>query len=137
MGQYRYRAKNAQGEAVSGVLTAQNETEAVADLRRQSLIVISLDQKRGGGDETASSRPTAEAKGGGGGFFSLSIGGKKKVKAQSARVKTADMVVFTRQMSTMISAGIPLIEGLEILAEQTSNLGFRAVLDEVTADVRA
>ncbi len=47
------------------------------------------------------------------------------------------MVVFTRQLSTMISSGIPLVEAIEILSEQTANQGFRAVLDEVASDVRS
>src|SRR6185503_5582390 len=133
MAQYRFKAKNAQGETVNGTMNAQGETEAVGELRRQGLIVLSLSAARGG-DAPATASRSSSAKDAGGGFFSLS---RQKVKLSSVRVKTQDMVVFTRQMSTMISAGIPLIEGLEILAEQTSNLGFRMVLSEVVSDVRS
>jgi type IV pilus assembly protein PilC len=133
MAQYRFKAKNAQGETVNGTMNAQGETEAVGELRRQGLIVLSLSAARGG-DAPATASRSSSAKEAGGGFFSLS---RQKVKLSSVRVKTQDMVVFTRQMSTMISAGIPLIEGLEILAEQTSNLGFRMVLSEVVSDVRS
>jgi type IV pilus assembly protein PilC len=46
------------------------------------------------------------------------------------------MVLFSRQMSTMITAGIPLLEALEIMVEQTDNKGFAAVLNQVVEDVR-
>ncbi len=125
MPQFHYKAKNPQGKMVTGSINAQNETDAVGDLRRQGLIIIGLAQKRGGGG------------GEGGGFFSLSVGGKKSVKASAVRVKTNDMVVFTRQLSTMISSGIPLVEALEILAEQTNNFGFRLLLQDIVTEVRS
>ncbi len=59
-----------------------------------------------------------------------------KVSAKQAKVKLNEMVIFTRQLATMISAGIPLLECLEILAEQNENPGFKAVLETVVADVR-
>jgi len=54
-----------------------------------------------------------------------------------ARVKTKDIAVLTRQLSTMISAGIPLLESMEILQEQASDAGFKIVLDKVIERVRA
>jgi type IV pilus assembly protein PilC len=59
-----------------------------------------------------------------------------KVTAKSARVKLQELVIFTRQLATMISAGIPLLEALEILAEQQDNPGFKAVLEDVVTQVR-
>jgi type IV pilus assembly protein PilC len=51
------------------------------------------------------------------------------------RVTKKDLVVFTRQFSTMIDAGLPLVQGLTILAEQSENPTFKAVLKEITKDV--
>jgi len=115
---YSYKAKKG-NEVLTGTLNAQNESDAVGDLRRQGLVVISLNVQRGSASKAAG------------------IKGKNAKAALRARVKTQDMVVFTRQMATMISAGIPLVEALEILAEQASNLGFNAALDDVTANVRS
>lgn len=53
------------------------------------------------------------------------------------RVKTKDIAVLTRQLSTMISSGIPLLESLEILHEQASDPGFQIVLDKVIDRVRS
>ncbi len=141
---FSYKAKQAGGQTTSGTVQAESEQQAVGELRRQGLTVIAMSQKRGvrggaRGGAKAAGRPKASKKGAakGGGFFSLSIGNKAVVSPDKARVKDQDMVVFTRQLATMISSGIPLVESIEILAEQTSNGGFRAVLEAVSADVRA
>jgi len=51
------------------------------------------------------------------------------------KVSNKDLVVFTRQFSTMIDAGLPLVQGLTILAEQSENPTFKAILKEITKDV--
>jgi len=124
MPQYRYRAKNEAGKMIGGSIKAQSEAEAVGDLRRQGMVVIHLTAEK----ETPEGRSS---------FLSFSLSRKGSGRADRARIKTSEMVVFTRQLSTMISAGIPLIEALDILGEQTTNAGFRAVLDEVTRSVRS
>ncbi len=53
------------------------------------------------------------------------------------KVKSQELVIFTRQLATMIAAGIPLLECLEILAEQSDDQGFRVILVQVADDVRA
>ncbi len=53
------------------------------------------------------------------------------------RVGTEDIAIFTRQLSTMISAGIPLMESLDVLAQQQSDEGFQRVLNEIVDDVRS
>jgi type IV pilus assembly protein PilC len=51
------------------------------------------------------------------------------------KVTKKDLVVFTRQFSTMIDAGLPLVQGLTILGEQSENPTFKAILKEITKDV--
>jgi type IV pilus assembly protein PilC len=51
------------------------------------------------------------------------------------KVTNKDLVVFTRQFSTMIDAGLPLVQGLTILGEQCENPTFKAILKEITKDV--
>jgi len=52
-------------------------------------------------------------------------------------VSTDDLVVFTRQLSTMISAGIPLVESLEIMAEQVEDKGFKVAIARIVESVRS
>jgi len=51
------------------------------------------------------------------------------------KVTKKDLVIFTRQFSTMIDAGLPLVQGLNILAEQSTNPTFRGMLKQITKDV--
>ncbi len=124
MPEFTYQAKNASGKTVSGGVTAQSESDALGELRRQNLTVVSLSEK-------------AAKKG----AWNIGIfegrGGGKAVSWKKVRVKEADMIVFTRQLATMLSAGIPLLECLEILAEQAEDVGFRAVINQCVEDVRA
>jgi type IV pilus assembly protein PilC len=122
MPDFTYKARNADGKTTTGTLSAQSESEALDNLRRQNLIVLSLDERGG-------------AAGGGVPFAGL-FERKRQVSAKRARVSLQDMTVFTRQLATMLSAGIPLLECLEILAEQLENAGFRSVVEEVVSDVR-
>ncbi|HBP21473.1 MAG TPA: pilus assembly protein PilC [Planctomycetes bacterium] len=73
----------------------------------------------------------AAAKKSGGGLMSMGA-----PSAKNAKVKLQEMVIFTRQLATMIGAGIPLLECLEILTEQAENPGFKAVLEQVVLEVR-
>src|SRR5687767_14725054 len=126
MAEFRYEAKDASGKRQEGVLSAGSADEAASDLAKRGLTVVAVTPMGGGG-------------GGGkkqemGGFQAFLFG---KVTARSAKVKLKELVIFTRQLATMISAGIPLLECLEILCEQTENPGFKAVLEEIVFDVRA
>ncbi|OCC16205.1 Type IV fimbrial assembly protein PilC [Dissulfuribacter thermophilus] len=53
------------------------------------------------------------------------------------KVKTKDVVVFTRQLSTMIDAGLPLVQGLDALVEQQENKTFKKILHEIKQDVES
>ncbi|MCI0341170.1 MAG: type II secretion system F family protein [Planctomycetales bacterium] len=121
MAKFKYQARNAEGKKLAGTMAAQNEQAAIGELRKQNLVVLSV-QEEGGG-----------AGGGGGGFFK-SLTGKR---APRPRVRSEDLVIFTRQLATMISAGIPLLESLEILTEQVDDKGFQYVLHDVVDNVRS
>jgi type IV pilus assembly protein PilC len=111
MPNFRYVARNQAGQDVSGVLVAANQGVAVTQLRGENLTVLSVEQEKARRLRLFGGPPRP-------------------------RVKTEDMVVFTRQLATMISSGIPLLEALEILQEQVSDKGFKAVLGNVVERIR-
>jgi len=61
----------------------------------------------------------------------------ENIKFFKPKVTGKDIVVFTRQLSTMIDAGLPLVQGLEILEKQQSNSTFKTVLGEIRGDVES
>ena len=93
MATFAYVGRTRSGAVKKGELNAKTRDEAVDQLRKQSVVVTSLEEKKGGA----------------GGFnFSLGSGLTDK-----------DLVVFTRQFGTMINAGLPLVQCLEILSTQS------------------
>ena len=58
-----------------------------------------------------------------------------KVSFMQPKITSKDLVIFTRQFSTMIDAGLPLVQGLTILADQMENKTFRRILKQVVTDV--
>ena len=115
---FNYTVRDPSGRKVEGTIDAANADEATGRLRDRGFAIVDLaeqKQRRGGGE------------------ISLFSGGKAARKAN-----TAELALFTRQLATMIGAGIPLLEGFEILAEQVldQNKGFGEGLAEVSEAVR-
>ena len=121
MPNFKYEAKNFGGKTVAGTLSGTSQEAVIGELRKRNLIVLSV--RAAGGTENA---------GGGGavkGVFTDANPGRYSPRGD-------ELVVFTRQLSTMVGAGIPLLEGLEILQEQAERAGFAAVLDHIVEDIR-
>lgn len=114
MAQFTYRAIDKQNKSRSGNVEATSETAARAALTRLGLKPISI-RKAGGASGALS-------------FLTKSTGGK---------VKPKDLVVFTRQLATMINAGVPLVRSLATMQEQTENETFRKQLAGISKDVES
>ena len=110
MAKFKYVAKDNDGKNIAGVLEAADRQAAVADLRKKELIIISV-----------SDVPKGMS-------FNLPFGKRKKVKLD-------DLVIFSRQLSTMVDAGIPLVGALDILGEQMDNRAFGNIITSVRNDV--
>lgn len=106
---YVFKGRNRLNEIVVGEKVAENREALRQILRREQVTLTSVKEK---GRE----------------FGIPKIGGRKKVKAK-------DLSVFTRQFSVMIDAGLPLVQCLEILAQQQENKYFQQILMQVRQDV--
>ncbi len=105
---YTYEAKNAKtGKKVKARVQADSEAAAAKLIQAQGLTPISIKADR--------------AEGG----FSWH------------RIKIKDKVLFSRQLSTLINAGLPLVQSLRQVAEQTTNKAFQTVINQVISDVEA
>ena len=119
---FKFEARDATGRTVRGTLTASSQNEVVADLRRRNLTPIDISK---GGGLFARRKSPAPA------------GASRRPVAKKASVRKGELEVFTRQLSTMLSAGIPMLEALEILADQAESPGFAYCLDQVVEDIRS
>ena len=103
---FTYTARAVNGELKTASLEAPSREEVVAQLRRQRMSVVKVDEET------------------------------KKSKARGS-IKMRDIVIFTRQFSTMINAGLPLVQALDILAKQTENKVLADVTRAVVFDVES
>jgi type IV pilus assembly protein PilC len=108
---YVWRGRTLAGEPQNGEIQVERQEEAVELLRRKKILVTSLKPKSAG-------------------FTMPKFAG-------GGRVSTKDMAIFTRQFATMISAGLPLVQCLDILAKQASKPSFGRVISDVTREVEA
>lgn len=105
---FTYRARDSFGKQRVGTVDARSEASAVGLLKEQGLFVISLEERK----------------------VSLAD------QLMNVRgVPLTETVAFTRQLSTMVSAGLPISRALEVLSEQTTNPKFRKVLLDSLRDV--
>ncbi|MFA5135068.1 MAG: type II secretion system F family protein [Patescibacteria group bacterium] len=109
MANYFYKARNNQGEMISGVVVAPTENIAYGILRDKKLFIVSLKERR---------RPAFLA--------GLNLRG---------RVKSSEIVVFSRQLSVMISSDVPIVRALRVLVRQTTNKELKSVVAEISDEV--
>jgi type IV pilus assembly protein PilC len=105
---FKYIAKDQAGRSVTATMQAENERVVVAALKKRGLVVLNVSE------ELNSSAVTKK--------------GKRKVKG-------ADLVVFVRQLATMVDAGLPLLQALQTLADQTENPSLKIILEDVVGSI--
>jgi len=104
---YTYTARAVNGKLQQDTIDAPSRDDVIAQLRKQRLNVVKIDE-----------------------------GGATKKKRMGA-IKMRDIVIFTRQFSTMINSGLPLVQALDILATQSENPALKDVTRQVVFDVES
>jgi type IV pilus assembly protein PilC len=107
---FDYTAKNAtNGQILKGQMQAQTKDEVIGHIRKNRMILVSVREA------------------------------PKQVRFSMGQpaIKTRDIVIFTRQFATMINSGLPLVQSLSILANQTENKALKDVTKQVVFDVEA
>lgn len=108
MPSFKYTAKDQEGKSVVAVADARDREHLIELLRKQNFTIISIEKEKW-----------------------LGVSGERLAK----KVKLDDLVIFSRQLSTMVEAGIPLVSALDVLTDQIENKGFSAVIANVRDDV--
>ncbi len=111
MSLFAWKGRTAGGEVRSGEIEARDRDDALAQLRRKRVIVTQVRPKPKG--------------------MKFSFGQGKR------NVRSRDLAIFTRQFSTMIDSGLPLVQCLDILSKQSDDANFRTIIQDVMHDVEA
>ncbi len=107
MPQFTYTARDAKGDLKTATIEAANREDVVQQLRRLRMNVVKVEEQ-------------AKAK-----------------QKTTGSVSMKDIVIFTRQFSTMINAGLPLVQALDILSKQSESKALQAVTRQVVFDVES
>jgi general secretion pathway protein F len=121
MALYEYKALDAGGKAVKGMVEADSVKTARAKLKKSGIFLTDITEKSSGG---SGGSKDAGSKGGSSGGFQL-----------FGRITLNDVSMFTRQMASLIKASITVVDALSALIDQTENERFKVVLSLVRQDV--
>ena len=123
MANFQYLALDAKGEQTTGSVQASSESDAIAQLRSQGLYPTQVVEE-GKGTLTAG-KTKAKAR------------GKKKVKSVGGgKIKPKLLMIFTRQLATLIDSGLPLLRGLTVLGKQEPNPVLRSTVNALADSVQ-
>jgi type IV pilus assembly protein PilC len=110
--EFRCRLGTPGGEIIEGVYVADSESRLRSELEEKGLFVLSLQQR--------------------GAFPVFTAGGVRR-----RRVSSQEFLVFNQELATLLKAGMPLVQSLDILRQRVSNPTFKALLDGVYEKVKA
>jgi type IV pilus assembly protein PilC len=110
--EFRCRLGTAGGEIIEGVYVSDSEARLRRELEDQGLFVLSLQRRAG--------------------LFSLPFG-----RSRGGRIRSQEFLVFNQELATLLKAGMPLVQSLDILRQRVTNPTFKAVLDGIYEKVRA
>jgi type II secretion system protein F len=110
--QYHYKAKKMSGEVIEGLVEADNRKLVISKLQQMQVFPVSIKEKGGGKGLSA------------------------EISLKSlARISRKDVTTFSRQMSDLLRAGLPLVRCLQVITQQTANPKMSAVIKSVSSDV--
>jgi len=133
MAVFNYRAMDREGKEIAGIVEAESEDEAIRKVREMGYFPTNVSQKRSA-NPTATAAATAAAARAPAAPKKGALQIEIKIPFLSDRVRTRDLVVFTRQLATLIDAGLPLLRSLGVLEKQQKG-GLRNIIAKVRQDV--
>jgi type IV pilus assembly protein PilC len=118
---FQYQAMDAKGEQTSGTIDASNESDALAKLRTNGLYPTQIVEAGKTAKKTVAKKS----------------GGKAGPKATTGgRIKPKVLMIFTRQLATLIDSGLPLLRGLTVLSKQEPNPVLRGTINALADSVQ-
>jgi len=128
MPKYSYVAMDSRGKETKGVLEVANQNEAIGRLKEMGFFptkVTEVDKSKEKADAKAKGGKAAAGKKKGG--MSMTI----RIPGLGSGVKTKILTIFTRQLATLVDAGLPLLRGLRVLEKQERNPTLKRIIGEL------
>src|SRR5438309_5398395 len=133
MPKFNYVAMDSRGKETKGTLEVTNQNEAIGRLKEMGFFptkVVEIDKAREKSEPKAKGGAKAAPKKGG---FSANI--NIKIPGLSGRVKSKVLTAFTRQLATLVDAGLPLLRGLRVLEKQEKNPTLKGIVAELALSI--
>jgi type IV pilus assembly protein PilC len=130
--------ESATGKDKKGIIESASSEQAALELKNQGLLPTSV-VAAGAGFKMGAKMAGPDKGGSGGGFLAAQAPAKKKGRPMSLGkvINNQGLAVFTRQLSTLVNAGMPILRSLETLAKQEKNQGFKYVLEQVGESIKS
>src|SRR5579872_4191390 len=132
MPRFNYVAMDSRGKETKGTLEVGSQNEAIGRIKEMGYFPTKVVEDKGGAGKPDATAKKAPAKKGGGG---MSINLNIKIPGLSGRVKTKVLTTFTRQLATLVQAGLPLLRGLRVLQKQEKNANLKTIIGELAASI--
>ena len=135
MPKYSYIALDARGNETKGTIEVDSQNEAIGRVKEMGLFPTKIIEAEKAQDKTAGKKGKAKvpARAGGkkGGGMNINI----KIPGLGGRVKPKVLTSFTRQLATLVDAGLPLLRGLRVLEKQERNATLKGILGELALSI--
>jgi type IV pilus assembly protein PilC len=131
MANFQYTALDAKGEQTTGAVQASTDAEAIQILRGQGLYPTQVIEEGKGKLATPKGKSASKAK-----AKPAAVATGKAAAKTGGRIKPKILMIFTRQLATLIDSGLPLLRGLTVLGKQEPNLVLRATINALADSVQ-
>jgi type IV pilus assembly protein PilC len=135
MPKYNYVAMDQHGKETRGTLEVGTQNEAIGRVKEMGLFptkIVEIDKEakgKGTDKKTGKKGPAKGKKKGGAGSMQI------KIPGLSGRVKSKVLTTFTRQLATLVDAGLPLLRGLRVLEKQEKNPTLKSIINELAMSI--
>ena len=130
MARYKFTALDARGKEVHGEIDADSQSMAVARIREKQYFPTKVEELAAGGGAAAPAKKGGAKKG----AMQMEI---KMPKFLQGGVKAKQLTTFTRQMSTLVNAGLPLMRALRVLQRQEKNAALRDAVVQMAESIES
>jgi type IV pilus assembly protein PilC len=134
MPKFSYVAMDSRGKETKGTLDVNNQNEAIGRLKEMGFFptkVVEVDKTK----EKAESKAKGGAKGAGGKKKGLDMSINIKIPGLGGKVKGKVLTAFTRQLATLVDAGLPLLRGLRVLERQEKSKTLKGIIGELAMSI--